>query len=144
MTPDRIEEVRDSLGQEARTVPNRALFHYLQAEKVRPLSSDTPISSCALFDKNERRDNAMRRCRLLCDTAVGAVLQSIADRAVGIVFTCVVAPNAVRDIARLVPLAKIRVPAWQGNARSVGAALYRAGRQEDVSRRQALCSLTPR
>jgi serine/threonine protein kinase/tetratricopeptide (TPR) repeat protein len=52
-----------------------------------------------------------------------------------VVYTCVVAPYAMPDPARLVPLAELGATAWRGNDRIVAAALYRAGRFEEALRK---------
>jgi serine/threonine protein kinase/tetratricopeptide (TPR) repeat protein len=57
------------------------------------------------------------------------------NTAARIVYTCVTTPDAVPDAARLVPLAELGAKAWGGNGRIVAAALYRAGRFEEVLQR---------
>jgi tetratricopeptide (TPR) repeat protein len=61
------------------------------------------------------------------------------DRATAlrVLYACVTIPDAVGDSARLVPLAEFGAPFWKGGARTVGAALYRAGRHEEAVRRFA-------
>jgi serine/threonine protein kinase/tetratricopeptide (TPR) repeat protein len=52
-----------------------------------------------------------------------------------VVITCVIAPDAVQDATRLVPIAELGAKAWSGNTRIFGAALYRARRFEEALQR---------
>jgi tetratricopeptide (TPR) repeat protein len=49
-----------------------------------------------------------------------------------VVGTCVLADDALPDMARLLPLARVAATRHVGNARMLGAALYRAGRYDEA------------
>lgn len=56
------------------------------------------------------------------------------DIAARIVYTCVPAPDAIPNIERLTPLAKMAMNAWPGNVRLRGAVAYRSGDYESAAK----------
>jgi tetratricopeptide (TPR) repeat protein len=55
------------------------------------------------------------------------------DIAARIAYTCVPAQDAIPELERLTPLAKMAVNAWQGNVRLRGAVAYRSGDHESAA-----------
>jgi tetratricopeptide (TPR) repeat protein/serine/threonine protein kinase len=77
-----------------------------------------------------------------CKTVCRAMLARFGDTrdrgtAMRLIHTCVTIPDAVVDSSRLPPLAEFGAPFWPGGVRTVGAALYRAGRHKEAIRRFA-------
>ena len=78
------------------------------------------LTSLASGDMNGYR----RACREMVKHFEGDIDSEVANR---ILYTCVLAPNAIDDLHRLTSFAELTLPSWEGNHRLLGAAAYRNG-----------------
>jgi serine/threonine-protein kinase len=86
-------------------------------------------------------DGYQKTCRTMLERFGNTKHQGATER---VLYACVVAPGAVTDATRLVPLAWIGAPSGKAGARIMGAALYRAGRYEEAVRRLTEATETER
>jgi tetratricopeptide (TPR) repeat protein len=73
----------------------------------------------------DNREGYRRTCEAMLERFGGSRPRWMASTAA---YRSIVTPDAVADPARLVAVAEIAAPDWEGNVRILGAALYRAGR----------------
>jgi WD40 repeat protein/tetratricopeptide (TPR) repeat protein/tRNA A-37 threonylcarbamoyl transferase component Bud32 len=79
-----------------------------------------------------KRDNYRRVCAAMLERFGATKSATTASR---VLYTLLPTPDAVPDRSRLVSVAEVAAPDWQGNVRVLGAALYRAGKPEEALRR---------
>ena len=72
--------------------------------------------------------------REACAAMVERCKKTDARMARALVVACVLKDDALPDMARLVPLARVAVSAWYRNTDVLGAALYRSGKYDEAIR----------